>query len=354
MYIIGAARLIDGKGSMTKVDQLITRIDNLRLNIQHYKIAPLRFPWRSSLPENMIRSACSPIIGIKEANKLFNDGKADVAIISGTDKLKTNYTREERHEFMKCFSEGKTHFDGYVELANQFIKEFAINIDDFHNICKHLFNNYLRTYKSIIKNFVEPDLRWFQFINKYFRGVDCANPYVDFEGVVIIIKPEIAFELGVNERDVVKIKGYSLNEIGKDDLESISLFVNYNHITKSFIEASAMAGLDFKDKFLKGEAYLDVYSCYPIPAIAFLLKSGFTNTNDLYNFLDENAITITGGLNLGRAPWNNTVLNSLVRGVELLSKSNHKRYIGIHGNGSLGYQQGFLILHKELKGHNTR
>ena len=80
-------------------------------------------------------------------------------------------------------------------------------------------------------------------------------------------------------------------------------------------------------------------------ALAFLLSTGFiSDLQALDQFLEQHEVTITGGLNLYRAPWNNTTLRSMIAMIECMRKNPSYQYGGIHGNGSLGYQQGFTIL----------
>lgn len=60
-------------------------------------------------------------------------------------------------------------------------------------------------------------------------------------------------------------------------------------------------------------------------------------------FLLKHSITITGGMNLARAPWNNPALNGLITMVQRMQMNGEN--IGlIHANGGLGYRQGVAIL----------
>lgn len=49
---------------------------------------------------------------------------------------------------------------------------------------------------------------------------------------------------------------------------------------------------------------------------------------------------------LGRAPWNSTTLNAIVAIAERLHDPSEERLAGVHSNGSLGYQQGFVLLER--------
>jgi len=93
---------------------------------------------------------------------------------------------------------------------------------------------------------------------------------------------------------------------------------------------------------------LEAYTCYPVVPLAFLLHSGLVrDMAAVPGLLRDFEVTVTGGLNLARAPWNNTTLNSMVVATQLLRGRGPKKLAGIHGNGSLGYQQGFLLLGAE-------
>ena len=81
--------------------------------------------------------------------------------------------------------------------------------------------------------------------------------------------------------------------------------------------------------------------------LAFPLRSGLAPTlAEVPDLLRRHDVTVTGGLNLGRAPWNNTTLNAVIAMAELLRAPSEKPLAGVHGNGSLGYQQGFLLLER--------
>ena len=80
--------------------------------------------------------------------------------------------------------------------------------------------------------------------------------------------------------------------------------------------------------------------------MAFLLVSGLVEVlEDIPDFLAEHSITITGGMNLARAAWNNPTLNALVLMHHRLCDGPEKLGL-IHGNGGLGYRQGVAIVER--------
>jgi len=52
-----------------------------------------------------------------------------------------------------------------------------------------------------------PDEKWTNFITDLFRGVDCANPSVDFEGCLIIGSAKVINKFGMNPSDYIQIIG---------------------------------------------------------------------------------------------------------------------------------------------------
>jgi len=74
------------------------------------------------------------------------------------------------------------------------------------------------------------------------------------------------------------------------------------------------------------------------------LAAGFvSNINEIGDFLKHHEITVTGGMNLARAPWNNPALNGLIAVTEQLVKG-HAQYGVVHGNGGIGEAQGITVL----------
>ncbi len=345
MYIAASAKIIDGKGNLGPVLSLEDQLRGAGLRVQTYDIAPLNLRWQAPLPENCLRSACSPMQAVDIAKDLFENDQADALVLRGYDQLKSGYSKEERQKLMQCFPDGRTHFDGYVALAEAFVKEKEITIEQFHSYSDALFNNYLRTFKDRYPDRPDPNETWFNFLNDYFRGVDCANPYVDFSGAMVIVSEKAADICQIPDSSRIRIVSSQLKEAGSDSIEQVSCVVKYDHLQSVYRDACNEADVDFTSLFLSGDALLEVYTCYSAVPMAFLLATGMVkDLSELPTFLETNEITVTAGLNLNRASWNNTTMNNIITMCELLREDRSIQYGGIHGNGSLGYQQGFMIL----------
>lgn len=347
MILAAAGRMIDGRGDLKEVSRLKSTLDTRGLRTEELRIAPLGMPWNEPLAPGYLRGATAPLQATAIARTSFASGCADALLLVGTDPLRSGYTQEERKRLMRVFEDGQTHLDGYRQLTQQFIDSTGISTEGFRTLAQCLFENYRRTCRDRSLPCGEPAVRWFEFVNDYFRGVDCANPYVDFAGAILLVTEKAAELCEIPMERRIRILACELREAGSDAIEGIPSVVRYAHLDAAYAAACRSAGVDFSHRFLAGDALLEVYSCYPVVPLAFLLRAGLVaalaEVPDLLQRLD---VTVTGGLNLGRAPWNNTTLNAIVAMTELLRVPGERSLAGIHSNGSLGYQQGFMLLER--------
>jgi hypothetical protein len=154
---------------------------------------------------------------------------------------------------------------------------------------------------------------------------------------------ERAFAAGCDPATSVPVNGMAVKQQCDDGIEHIPQIVGYDHLTCAYEEACGQAGLNVGELWLEGQARVEIYSCYPVVPIAFLLATGLAaNTSGIEQLLAGHDATITGGLNLGRAPWNNSTLSAIVQAVEMVRVGTS--IIGIHSNAALGYKQGFPVL----------
>ncbi len=70
---------------------------------------------------------------------------------------------------------------------------------------------------------------------------------------------------------------------------------------------------------------MEAYTCYPVVPLAFLLASGIASSpKEIPVLLQRLEITVTGGMNLARAPWNNPALNAMVTMYKRLRHGSHR------------------------------
>jgi hypothetical protein len=319
-----------------------TGIEPIQLTID-----PLSTDWHSQIDPNNFRSGCAPIMALARAQELIAQGHHAV-IIGGDDALKTGYQRQERHQLMAVYHDDYSIAQLYDDLAHLFIKQQAIDAKTFIELADSLFQNHTRSHQLAQQqqraHFPPPAPKWFNQVTSLFRGVDCANPLVDFSGRLLLCSNELAQQLAFEQATVVDVAGVGLGLLDIDEPAELSQIAQYKHLTAAYQQACNQAKLDFGQAVSEQRALMEIYTCYPVVPLAFLLRSGLVSSlEQVPEFLAKHLLTITGGMNLARAPWNNPALNGLIAMYHQLSRS-EKDYGLVHGNGGIGYRQGIAIL----------
>ena len=344
-FIIASDRIIDQKGTHESTEKILGKSSKAGLKVQTLEIVNLAKRWEDKLGPNEFKSGASAMDAINKARKLLTSNKADVVVIKGQDLLKTGYEKGAREKFMKLYRGKYTPMDGYNKLVTPFLKFHKLSEKDYFSIRDSLFENYLKTWKDLNANAPIPDERWFQPLTKYFRGVDCANPNIDYSAQIILTNAKTADLLKVPKKNRVEILGNAFIKLSVDGFESIPQIAPYLHLKKTINKALKEADIKFKDEFMKGRAALDAYTCYPVVPMGLILRLGLVKEmKDIPKLLKNHEVTVTGGLNLSRAAWNLTSLNALIVMREKIIESKKTKYGLVHGNGSLGNQQGITIL----------
>ena len=333
-------------GAVKHFNSQFERLRSLNITPKTLTIDPLSTPWFSQQQPNHFRSGCAPLIALEHATQLIAQGEPAV-IIAGDEPLSSGYSREQRHLLMSVYQGDESIADYYDQLAELFISQQQMSREAFLSIADSLFNNYRATYQKKINNrsahFSLPTEKWKNHVTPLFRGIDCANPLIDFCGKILLCNDQVAKQLELS--NIVQVAGISLGLLDfEDETKALDIIVKYDHLNLAFKQACAQAQVDFVQQFKQGNALLEAYTCYPIVPMAFLLKNGFVEHIDqLPQLLAQHPITVTGGMNLARAPWNNPSLNALITMHQQLI-TDQTQYGLVHGNGGLGYRQGVAIL----------
>lgn len=346
-YIIAADKIINGVGDLNSSQPLENDIKQLGIPVETLTIDPLRADWHRPEETNSFRSGCAPIEALAEALARIQKG-VQAVVIQGQDHIRSDYSREERQQMMAVYGDDYPLTKAYTELAFEFIEQQGISADTFKSYAAQLFDNHTRCYLESLTHKTEaelPDERWYKPVTKLFRGVDCANPVVDFCGRVLVCSEELLLTLGVKKNQASEIKSVGLARLEEDGQAQIKTIAGYRHLQQAYEQACLEAKIDFANAFASDDALLDTYTCYPVVPMAFLLNSGLiTQLSDLPEFLQNKKITVTGGMNLARGAWNNPALNGLITMHQQLISGN--KTVGlVHGNGGLGYRQGVAILY---------
>ena len=346
-FIIASDRIIDQKGTFDSTDKIIKLAQKKKLKISTLEIVNLAKRWEDKLSPDQFKSGASAMAAIDKARKLLSSKKADLVVISGQDLLKTGYDHKARENFMKLYEGKFTPMDGYNDLVPVFLRYHKLSDEKYFEIRNALFENYTKTWKKINPAGSIPGERWFEPLTKYFRGVDCANPNLDYSAQIILSSEKIATDLKVPKSKQIQIIGNSFTKLNVDGFESLPKIAPYLHLKRTIDKALKEAQINFRTQFMNGKALMDAYTCYPIVPMGLIHRLGLVKSlKEIPELLKTKEVTVTGGLNLGKAAWNLTSLNALIVMRERLLSSKKYHYGLVHGNGSLGNQQGITILKK--------
>lgn len=301
---------------------------------------------------NTYKSGASPIQALYDAKELIQNDLYDAVFIFGYDPLLSNkqvYGKEAVKKAMSLF-DNKSILECYNMISHKMCKEVGISKEFFFRLTDCLYRNYLKTYAENVCQEVPYNRgRLLDDLNgDLFRLTDCANPNIDFAGGVIVVNDKTADFLNVEKK--VRVSGVKYNMV-RGIPENIDRIVGDNdkifvHLKSAFSEAQYQAKINVIEELTNQNLLLELYTCYPPIPLAFLLTTKMVESvAEIPRFLDRYQITITGGMNLARAPWNNPALNGLIEMVKLM-KNGAKNYGLLHGNGGIGEIQGVAILER--------
>jgi len=335
------------KAAYAQFEEIENQINQHNIEIITLTIDPLSTDWHSPEKDNHFRSGCAPILAIKRAQDLIGCG-ANAVIISGEEPLKSGYSKAERHKLMSIYNDDTSISQLYNDLAHKFIDHHDSTKEDFLNYADLLFQNHSKSHQMATQegraHFAPPEAKWFNRVTDLFRGVDCANPLVDFTGKLLLCSDDLIKKLNINNQHIVKVKGVGLGLLDVDEPKSLPQIVKYDHLSQAYDIACSQAKLDFNQLVHDQKALMKVYTCYPVVPMAFLLNTGLIDSiNQIPEFLSKHLLTLSGGMNLARAPWNNPALFGLIEMYHQL-KDTDMNYGLVHGNGGIGYRQGVAIL----------
>ena len=348
MYIVAADTIVDGVGDLSATTAAVGQLQTDGVRVTEFEISSSTDGWLTELPENRLRCACAPMIAINRGREMIAAGETDAIVIRGREHLKSDFVgrKEERNRLMQIYGEGKgAILDGYEKLAQAFLTHWNISQEDFRKTSADIFENHWRAWQAQHADARRPANTWFDQVTPMFRGVDCANPSVDFDGCLVMVSDEVLHTTDFGQQSYSRIIGCDVQQQTEDGLDYVDQIVSYDHIRTSYDNACRQAGMDFSELYLNDRALLDIYTCYSVVPMGFLLATGLVEGYDeIPDFVARHPLTVTGGLNLLKAPWNNTTLQTLAIIFEALKAPDAPEIAGIHSVGALGYLQGFTIL----------
>lgn len=335
--IIAAARSLNKQGELKPVHDLIRQAEDEGQRCAKLTIDDLKTPWQSPIEEGHFRSGCGPLEALSVANRLIQNGDADLVVISGRDFIKSDYSQEERHEKMVIYPEASIP-EAYTLLARHFCDHEGLTTEAFINLRNAVFENLKKT--ATTQELKLPTDNWYEPLTELFRGVDCANPVIDFEGLVVVTHSDSALTPLI---EPIAVRGVGVGIAENDGPEFARELARYHTLEKAVHYAEVQSGLDVKEILNAPETLIEAYTCYPVVPLALLMKAAaLQSEKEILSWLSNKALTCTGGMNLARAPWNNPALNGLIALCEQLQQT--KTFGLLHGNGGLGYKQGIALL----------
>jgi hypothetical protein len=216
MFIIAADQIINEVGDFSQTNQTLQQAATLKLKTITLTIDPLSAGWHTPIKTNHFRSGNSPIAACEYAKELLDNRLADCVVIEGNDPLKLGYERLERQTMMEIYHDSSL-IQLYTQLAESWCIKIGISFDEFTLLAENLFENYYETFYHKTAQ-ARPDKKWFQFLTKLYRGVDCANPIMDYHGKLVLGSSHAIQTLGLKAKDLVEIKGVATQNIPEKDL----------------------------------------------------------------------------------------------------------------------------------------
>ena len=343
--ILSAGSVTDGQGDLSTVCEVERKLDANGYAVKTLIIDPLKAGWNTPLQRDHFRSGCAPLEALRCAQKSLAEGTCEAAVIRGTDNLKTDFQAdgEKRRQLMEIYGQESPLPHAYTALAHEFIRIHGIAPSDFVRVAEKLYDNYVRTARQD-NHYRRPAEKWFESLTDLFRGVDCANPAVDFSGRVVLATETVADAIGLPDRQRVHVLGVGVAQAGGDGPDYAGELAAYRHLMQAYAAACKQAGFDYAGRYLSNEALLEVYSCYPVVPMAFLLATEMARSfQEVESIVEQYPLTVTGGMNIAKAAWNNPALYALIVMYKKIC-SGEACSGAVHGNGGLGFKQGVAIL----------
>ncbi len=308
---------------------LIRRAQAQGLRCQTLHIQSLADGWETK--PGRFKSGNGPLLALASARDAL-ESDADVVLISGRDQLRTGYERDERASLMDIY-DGVSIPEAYTRLTRAFFELHGWDLSSFRGLADALHQNYRRTAEARGLSVSERDN---PKVTELLRRNDCANPNIDFVGEVVLANQTAVNTLGLD--DSVQVTAVATASVD-DGPAHVSQIAPYHHLRTVMDEV----GLD---RINPEDAVLELYTCFPIVPIAFCVNAGWSRDfQSTMSFFDNVEITVSGGMNLSRAPWNNPALRGLILTAERLRADGG---VGVvHGNGGVGGLQGLAVLRAE-------
>ncbi len=302
-------------------------------------------------------SGNAPLLALHDACKQIQAGDLDFAIVAGYEPLGKGYHGKKPLERMaKIYGPslvklGLTIPLGYTLLAEAFCKHNKITEPDFLELAKEVNENLLKTANQS-KYPTQETKEGGKKITNLFTARDCAFPWIDFAGGIILASEAAVKRLkGVDLKDKIYVSGIACSQISTSQRRAVGYLspayakrvATFLHLKWALSDACKQAGIN-KERLLDETAVMEAYTCYPVIPLALLSEISPRTIKDTLDKISP--LTVTGGMHYAGAPWCNPALNGLIAVHEKLLNEKGKEIGLVHGNGGTGEYQGICILRK--------
>jgi len=265
-------------------------------------------------------------------------GTLDAVLVIAGDRLQTD-KEINGHNFvlnrMKIYNNDSVLYE-YDRNAHKLMETLGITKEEFRAFADAAFDNYVKAYKKFYG--CNPKLTTEEKLNRdvtdLFRVKDCSNPFLDFFGTMLIGSQSLAGELGIKNKTHV---------LGSHEISRFSpqmFILKYGHLSEAYYTACSQAGLNFKKLFLDGHALFNAYTCFPSQtAISIRATHLVESREELIPFLENNLITIAGGMPINRAAWSSHVFEAVIDSLSYIESGKNPAALFI-GNGGGSVSQG--------------
>lgn len=337
LYLTGFAEETDPPDwDASTLPDPLARLRRAGLKAETLVIAPLSAGWTTELAPTHYRSGAGPLEALADASAAIREGHFDAVLITGAEPLRSGYSRTERHRLMGIYGD-LTIPQVYDLVSAAWCEKNRVSPGEFTRLADALYQNH-----SLVAGIdAAPDPRWLTPLTPLQRGIDCANPLIDWRGQVVVANRKALEALG---EPGARLTGVGYSRLTGDGPGRADEIADFRHLSKAMNDAQIQAGRSIAGLAENPETALELYTCYPVVPLAFLQKAGLGATpEEILLTLARIPITVTGGMNLARAPWNLPALRGLARVGSLVARREKTSGV-VHANGGAGYAQGVAIL----------
>lgn len=326
IHIISGWMREDGRTTGARADWLA---EDPGLRVERLEVRSLSDGWAPDTPTEF-GSGAGPIFALERAIFLLAHDVADVVVIHGEEPLRTGYSRAERRRHMEIYDDCSIP-EGYDRVARSYCEQNGIRRADFLSAARALEANYRATARQRGLE-LDPPGEHDSFVTDLFRRVDCAHPVIDFEAELVLTRSDLLTPLSLAGPRVTACATAAIS----DGPQHASEIARYSHLADVLSDIGDQIG-ELPDP-REGEVAMELYTCFPVVPLAFLQNAGWAAFDQVSAFLQRVPITLSGGMNFARAPWNQPALRGLILVAERIGARGG--FGLVHGNGGLGGKQG--------------